>query len=98
MTADAKEGNVFRRVRLVWIALSLVAAAVTLLSLFGIAISRVPMRGAELFGFLANKIKGNPGATTVICLAAIVALWLAIGLLAAGQEWWASRRSMPKRF
>jgi len=95
MSADMTE-NAGPRRRLVRMALLLSAAAVVILSLFGIAVSRFPMRGAELFGFLANKIKGNPGATTVICLAAVAGLWLVIGLLMALQEWLASRPRMPK--
>jgi len=96
MTADSTENVSPRRLRVVRLALTTLAAAIVILSLFGIAVSRVPMRGAELFGFVANKIKGNPGATTVICLAAVAGLWLAIGLLAAAQEWLTKRRGVPK--
>ena len=66
---------------------------VTLLAV--VAVSNVPMRGAELFGVLANKVKGHPGATTVICLGAGAALWLALAVLIAGQEWLAGRRKTP---
>jgi hypothetical protein len=96
MSAHACEKAGPRRQRLVRIALAMLAVTAVILSLVGVSVSRFPMRGAELFGFLANKIKGNPGATTVICLAAVAGLWLAIGLLAAAQEFMAKRRSMPK--
>jgi hypothetical protein len=72
------------------------AALVGLLLLIGlctaIAVSRVPMRGAELFGAFANKIKGNPGATAFVVFTALGLLWLGIGLFAAIQEWLAARR------
>ncbi|MBW8885030.1 MAG: hypothetical protein JF612_09710 [Planctomycetia bacterium] len=72
------------------------AALIGVLLLVGlftaIAVSRVPMRGAEVFGFLANKIKGNPGATTFVVFAALALLWIGIGVLAAIQEWLAVRR------
>jgi hypothetical protein len=97
MSADSTKNVLSRRSRPVRIALALVATAIVILSLFGIAVSRVPMRGAELFGFIAKKIKGNPGATTVICLAAVAGLWLAIGLMAAVQQWLAGRRGVPKQ-
>ena len=74
-------------------------AVIGLLLLIGlftaIAVSRVPMRGAEVFGALANKIKGNPGATTFVVFAALGLLWLGIGLFAAVQEWLAARRRTP---
>jgi len=63
--------------------------------LTAIAISPVPMRGAELFGALANKVKGNPGATAFVVFAALGLLWLGIGLFAAIQEWLAARRRTP---
>jgi hypothetical protein len=67
--------------------------AVILIGVFtAIAISPVPMRGAELFGALANKIKGNPGATALVVFTALGLLWLGIGLFAAIQEWLAARR------
>jgi hypothetical protein len=53
------------------------------------------MRGAEVFGALANKIKGNPGATTFLVFTALGLLWLGIGLFAAVQEWLAARRRTP---
>lgn len=56
-----------------------------------IALSPVPMRGAEMFGAIANKIKGNPGATAYGTLAGGVLLWLGIGFIAAAQEWRAGR-------
>ena len=74
-------------------------ALIGLLLLIGlftaIAVSRVPMRGAEVFGVLANKIKGNPGATAFMVFAALGLLWLGIGLFAAVQEWLAARRRTP---
>jgi hypothetical protein len=68
------------------------AAGLILLFLVAIACSRVPMRGAELFGAVANKIKGHPGATAYISLGAGAGLWLCLALLAAGQELLARRR------
>jgi hypothetical protein len=59
--------------------------------LAAIALSPVPMQGAELFGALARNIKGNPGATTAIVLGA--GSRLLIGTLAAVQEWTARRRA-----
>ena len=68
-------------------------SAVILIGLFAvIAISPVPMRGAELFGALANKIKGHPGATAFWVFAALGLLWCGIGVFAAVQEWLAARR------
>lgn len=55
------------------------------------AVSPIPMRGAEVFGRIANKIKGNPGATAYWTLFALSMLWVGIGLLAAIQEWRAGR-------
>ena len=75
--------------------LLLAAAAIFLFLLAAIAISNVPMRGAELFGAMANKIKGNPGATAIVSLGAGAALWLGLALLAASQEWMAGRRRAP---
>jgi hypothetical protein len=49
------------------------------------------MRGAEFFGGIANKIKGNPGATVYWTLFALSMLWVGIGILAAVQEWRAGR-------
>jgi len=67
-----------------------------LIALFtAIAVSPVTMRGAEVFGALANKIKGNPGATAFLVFAALGLLWLGIGLFAAIQEWLAARRRAP---
>ena len=75
------------------------AAVIGILLLVGfftaIALSPVPMRGAEVFGGLANKIKGNPGATAVVIFAAVGLLWLVIGLLTAVQEWLATGRRTP---
>lgn len=72
---------------------AVVIGVLLLLSLLtAVAVSPVPMRGAELFGALANKIKGNPGATALVIFAALGLLWLGIGLFAAIQEWLAARR------
>ena len=71
------------------------AAGLFILVLALAAVSRLPMRGAELFGALANKIKGNPGATAVVSLIAATTLWLAIAVLVALQEWLARKRSHP---
>ena len=75
------------------------AAVIGVLLLVGfftaIALSPVPMRGAEVFGGLANKIKGNPGATAFVVFTALGLLWLGIGLFAAIQEWLAARRRAP---
>jgi hypothetical protein len=59
-----------------------------------IAVSPIPMRGAEMFGMMANKIKGNPGATAYWTLFAGSMLWVVIGLIAAVQEWRAERRNI----
>jgi hypothetical protein len=75
------------------------AALIGLLLLIGlftaIAVSPVTMRGAEVFGAMANKIKGNPGATAFVVFTALGLLWLGIGLFAAIQEWLAARRRAP---
>ena len=86
------EQNSSRRHRLIRAVMALTAGGLFVLLMAAIAISPVPMRGAEMFGALANKIKGNPGATAVISLSAGAALWLGVALLAAGQEWLAARR------
>jgi hypothetical protein len=57
-----------------------------------IAVSPIPMRGAEMFGAIANKIKGHPGATAYWTIFAGAMLWVMIGLIAAVQEWRAERR------
>ena len=77
-----------------WAAAS-IGALLLLGLLTAIAVSPVPMRGAELFGALANKIKGNPGATAFGVFAALGLLWLGIGLFAGIQEWLAARRRAP---
>ncbi len=70
-----------------------VIGAAILIGLFAlIAVSPVPMRGAELFGVLANKIKGHPGATAFWVFTALGFLWCAIGIFAAIQEWLAARQ------
>jgi hypothetical protein len=58
-----------------------------------IAVSPLPMRGAEMFGMIANKIKGHPGATAYWTIFAGSLLWVVIGLLAAAQEWRSERRN-----
>jgi hypothetical protein len=81
------------RTRLIRVGVAL-AAAVLLASLTAVAISPLPMRGAEMFGVLANKIKGNPRATIASSLTAAVGLWVCVALMAAAQEWRA-RKSRP---
>jgi hypothetical protein len=55
--------------------------------------SDVPKRVMELAGrLIVKKIMRNPGGTAVISLTACGTLWLAIGLLSAGQEWLEARR------
>ena len=80
-----------KRLAVRWCA-SLVGLVLVVGLLTIIAVSPVPMRGAELFGALANKIKGNPGATALVVFTALGLLWLGIGLFAAIQEWLAARR------
>ncbi len=76
--------------------LLLVVGVILLVGLLAvIAVSPVPMRGAEVFGGLVNKIKGHPRATAFWTLGAGAALWLAIGMIAAVQEWRAARRELP---
>lgn len=79
------------KVALRGMAIVLVAIAVFGL-LIAIAVSPVPMRGAEIFGAIANKIKGHPGTTAAVVSVAIALLWLGVGILAATQEWFAARR------
>jgi len=81
--------------RVARIGLMLGAGAILIWLLAVIAVSRLPMRGAELFGALANKIKGNPGATAYISLGAAAALWIGLALFVAAQEWYATRRRTP---
>ena len=76
-------------------ATALIGALLLLGLLTAIAVSPLPMRGAELFGALANKVKGNPGATAFVIFAALGLLWLGIALFAAIQEWLAARRRAP---
>ena len=96
MTTTEEERPIRRhRSRAVQLALVAAIAALLVLLLAGVAMSRFPMWGAELFGALAKKIKGNPGATTAISLCSGAVLWLVLGLLAAGQEWLAARRKVP---
>jgi hypothetical protein len=59
-----------------------------------VAVSPIPMRGAEMFGMIANKIKGNPGATAYWTLFGCSLLWVVIGFTAAVQEWRAARRNI----
>jgi len=93
MMADDSNSAQFRR----FIRWSAVLTALLLLLglLSAIAVSPVPMRGAELFGVLAKKIKGNPGATAIVVFTALGMLWLGIGLFTAVQEWLAVRRRTP---
>ena len=90
MMADDSNSAQFRRI-FRWTA-ALISTLLLLGLLVVIAVSPVPMRGAEVFGALANKIKGNPGATAFVVFTALGLLWLGIGLFAAVQEWLAARR------
>jgi hypothetical protein len=91
----AAERNSALGSRIVRVSVMLAAATILVLLLAAIAASRVPMRGAELFGALANKIKGNPGATAYISLAAGAGLWIGLAVFVAAQEWLAARRRTP---
>ena len=91
MTADDSNSAQFRRI-IRWSA-ALIGLLLLLGLLTAIAVSPVPMRGAELFGVLAKKIKGNPGATAFVVFTALGLLWLGIGLFTAIQEWFAARRT-----
>jgi len=94
----ASQSNPIRRLppaRAVRIAVIALAAAALVLLLAAIPYSRVPDRGAMLFGELVGQIKGHPGATALICVCAAAGLWLGVGLLIATQEWFISRRSPP---
>jgi len=93
MAAESSGPASIRRRAIIRALLLLAAAGLVVFVLALIAVSKLPMRGSEVFGALANKIKGNPGATTVISLVAVVVLWLSIGLMTAIQEWAASKRS-----
>ena len=95
MTMAAIEKEPSQRRRALRGVAALIGLSVILALLTAIARSSLPMRGAELFGALANKIKGNPGATTVVVLSAGALLWVGIGALAAIQEWLATRRRTP---
>jgi hypothetical protein len=72
---------------------ALAFAAALALSLGGaIALSPPFHRGAtRLFGRVVDGVKDHPRATIVLCLGGAATLWLAIGTLAAGQEWRARR-------
>jgi hypothetical protein len=91
------ERNSTNSTRIARLASALIGVLVLLGLLTAIAVSRVPMRGAELFGALANKIKGNPGATAFVVFTALGLLWLGIGLFAAVQEWLAACRTSPNQ-
>ncbi len=95
MPMAANDQNSWRPKRIARWAAAVIGAALLVGIFTLIAISPVPMRGAELFGALANKIKGNPGATTFVVFAALGLLWLGIGLFAAIQECLAARRRTP---
>src|SRR6478735_1657842 len=76
------------RWRRVAFGIMLVVVPLLLLGLLSlIAMSPLPMRGAKMFGRIANAIKGHPGATAYWTLAAGALLWLVIGGLVAAQEW-----------
>lgn len=73
--------------------LLVVVAAVLLIGLLAVvAVSPIPMRGAGMFGRIANKIKGNPGATAYWALGAGAVMWLTVGGLVALQEWRGRKR------
>jgi hypothetical protein len=93
MPAHDSNSAQFRRI-IRWSA-ALIGLLLLLALLTAIAVSPVPMRGAELFGVLARKIKGNPGATAFLIFTALGLLWLCIGLFTAVQEWLAARRRTP---
>lgn len=59
-----------------------------------IATSPLPMRGAGVFGRLANAIKGHPRATAYWVLGAGAVLWLAIAGIVMLQEWREKRRGV----
>jgi hypothetical protein len=70
------------------VGLLVVVATVVLIGFLAlVAMSPIPMRGAAMFGRIANKIKGNPGATAYWALGAGAAMWLTVGGLVALQEW-----------
>src|ERR1043166_6371301 len=81
-----------------WVGIALTIVAILGL-LVAIAVSPVPMRGAEVFGAIANKIKGHPGMTAAVIAVAIVSLWTGVGALVAAQEWPPPRRvrAIPAR-
>jgi hypothetical protein len=89
-----KEMATSRTNRVLFILFAVMLPAVMLGLLELIAVSPIPMRGAEMFGMIANKIKGNPGATAYWTLLAGSMLWVLIGLIAALQEWHRSRRTI----
>jgi hypothetical protein len=72
--------------RILFLLCAVLAPAIVLGLLMLIAVSPIPMRGAELFGGLAKKIKGHPAATAYWTLFAVSMLWIVTGLLAALQE------------
>jgi hypothetical protein len=80
-----------RRLQLLFVGIIIPMAVLGLLVL--IAVSPLPMRGAEMFGMIANKIKGHPGATAYWTIFALSILWVVIGLIAAIQEWRVDRRN-----
>jgi hypothetical protein len=72
--------------RVIFVVFAIVGPAVALGLLVLIAVSPIPMSGAEMFGMIAKKIKGHPGATAYWTLFAGAMLWVVIGLIAAVQE------------
>jgi len=83
-------GEVTRRAwpRRVAYGLMIVGTPLLLLALLAlVSVSPVPMRGAKMFGGIANAIKGNPGATAGWAVGGGVALWVVIGGMVAVQEW-----------
>lgn len=77
-----------------WLGRAIIAVAATVaLSLGGaLALSPPFQYGAtRLFGKVVDGVKDHPRATVIFCLGAAATLWLAIGVVAAGQEWWSRR-------
>lgn len=90
MAEAARRPTLARRIGLV---LAVAATAVLMISFLSlVAGSAVPLRGARVFGRIANQIKGNPGATAYVCLVGGMLLWLVVGMLVAIQEWRGKQR------
>ena len=70
----------------------LIGWALALAVLAIVALSPLPMRGAEIFGALFNKIKGHPGATAFWIFTGLGVLWSGVAMTIGIQEWRAVRR------